>query len=265
MQALSKAAFQVDKFCQTHALEFLWKQNLFSSDLINDQPDSRFMNLPTEIRLMIYKFLSSQSDKPSCHGLAILATCRRVHGEALTIALENISFRVTKYACLKFQSKLQNLGPLQQHLRQVKVQISIEQLNIGRPNNPFVLTNLPLELLDIHLEPVKGNSWRDKNFTYHILISAMLHETISLQTILDCMLLRPWATKTLIVASDKSDKDMLWSAFTHFWLVDSPCSIFRNGGPDGTKHYIMFGDTYGSDENVLEMGRWPRTPLIDRQ
>jgi hypothetical protein len=35
MQALSKAAFQVDRYYQSHNFEWLWKNNMFRHDLID--------------------------------------------------------------------------------------------------------------------------------------------------------------------------------------------------------------------------------------
>jgi hypothetical protein len=70
-------------------------------------------------------------------------------------------------------------------------------------------------------------------------------------------------TKNLIVVSGKSNKDILWSAFAHYQLVESMCSVFRKGGGDETEYYIIFGDRIGLDEIVLEMGQWPIARQIE--
>jgi hypothetical protein len=94
MQALSKATFHVDRFCQSHTFEALWRKNMFRIDLIDGQKDSMLMSLPLEIRLMIWKYVLSPPYNNSANILSVLATCRLVHGEAVVHALKSITFFV---------------------------------------------------------------------------------------------------------------------------------------------------------------------------
>jgi hypothetical protein len=64
-------------------------------------------------------------------------------------------------------------------------------------------------------------------------------------------------TKKITVTCAKSGKDITWSAFSHFRLVDSYCTMIGNPGQDNAIRYIVFGDEEEADANVVEMGRWP--------
>jgi hypothetical protein len=272
MQVLSKAAFQVDRFCQSHTFEALWRKNMFRIDLIDGQKDSMLMSLPLEIRLMIWKYVLSPPYNNSADILSVLATCRLIHGEAVVHALESTAFFVGRSAGLEFQSKLWSLGTLAQHLRYVRVDTSFEKLDGRSANNPFILAKLPLKYLDINLGELKSNGWFSQNMAYQRLIFALLNDEAE-RRVFEIDALRMWATKKqlykmlvgmqtkqMIVACTKSRQDLLWSAFSHFCLVDSYCTVLRKGGEGGANHYILFGDEWNPDQNVVEMGRWPLQP-----
>jgi hypothetical protein len=150
MQSLSKAAFQIDRYYQSHNFEWLWKNNMFRHDLIDSQKNSTLMSLPPKIRLMIWNYVLSPPYNNSAKTLSILASCRLAHGEAVVRALESTTFHVGRAAGLEFQSKLWSLGTL--------------------------LSKLSLDHLDIDLGVVKTEHWADENFEYHYLMSALLHE-----------------------------------------------------------------------------------------
>jgi hypothetical protein len=269
MQALSKATFHVDRFCQSHTFEALWRKNMFRIDLIDGQKDSMLMSLPLEIRLMIWKYVLSPPYNNSADILSVLATCRLVHGEAVVHALESITFFVRRSAGLEFQSKLWSLGTLAQHLRHVRVDTSFEKLDGRSANNPFILTKLPLNHLYINLGELQSNGWFSQNMAYQRLIFALLNDEAE-RRVFEIDILRIWATKKqlykmlvgmqtklMTVACTKSRQDLLWSAFSHFRLVDSYCTVLRKGGQGGANHYIIFGNGWNPDQNVVEMGRWP--------
>jgi hypothetical protein len=269
MQALSKAAFQVDRYCQSHKFERLWKNNAFRRDLIDSQKNSMLMSLPPEIRLMIWKYVLSPPYDNSTNILSILASCRLVHGEAVVQALESTTFILGLSAGLEFQSKLWSLGTLTQHLRHIKVEISLKDSTARSANNPFLLSKLPLNYLNIDLGVVKTEHWADENFEYHRLMSALLYEE-SERRLFALYFLQLWVTKErlykmlfgmqtkkMTVTCAKSGKDIIWSAFVHFRLVDSYCTTMRNADQDDGIRYIIFGDEEKPDANVVEMGRWP--------
>jgi hypothetical protein len=60
-------------------------------------------------------------------------------------------------------------------------------------------------------------------------------------------------TKRVALRCVKDDKDIIYSAFAHFGLRDSACSVFRSGGVDGQKWYLAFRDQ--AEQNLLEMGK----------
>jgi hypothetical protein len=164
MQALSKAAFQIDQYYQSHNFEWLWKNNMFRHDLIDSQKNSMLMSLPPEIRLMIWKYVLSPPYDKSANILSILASCRLAHGEAIVQALEGTTFHVGRSAGLEFQSKLWSLGTFKQHLRHINVDISLKDSTDRSTNNPFLLSKLPLDHLDIDLGVVNTEHWADEDF-----------------------------------------------------------------------------------------------------
>jgi hypothetical protein len=79
--------------------------------------------------------------------------------------------------------------------------------------------------------------------------------------------LKPWAekenlnrtlfrikTKEVLVRCKDDGKDLFWSAFAHFDLVEGSLQIIRKNGEKGLERYVMFWDENGN--NVLEMGSW---------
>lgn len=99
------------------------------------------------------------------------------------------------------------------------------------------------------------------------LVPASAHQSFQLaQQRFDQMLLllRPWARKDMLcnmvaemeakkvtVKCRNDGKDILWSSFTQFGLVNEPLTIIRAGGEDVAKHRVMFYDT--DEQNVPEM------------
>lgn len=283
MQVFARLAALADKVCDSHALEAVYKKNLFRPTTIKPQQASHFMSLPTEIRLIIYSFVFTPPYDKTRNVLSLLATCRKVHGEAIVMALNTTQFHLDGNKGLSFQSKLWGLGELQQHLRRIDIRMPMQRLNGNSSNNPFVLTGLPLSSLEIDFEMIEDiEKWAKENRIYHRFVSALLHQTtaatLGSQTVplhksmveknkrrARSALLKTWATKkqlyhmiagmntkTLVVKCTDNGKDILWSAFTHFELVEDTLTVMRVGGISGPKHHIMFYDTEG--QNVLEIG-----------
>jgi hypothetical protein len=240
---------------------------MFRINLIDAQKNSMLMSLPPNIRQMIWKYVLSLSYDKSANILSIVSTCRLAHGEAIVQALESTTFYVGRSAGLEFQSKLWSLGTLAQHLRHVKVEISLEDLKARSANNPFLLTKLPLDFLDIDLGVVQTRSWSEENFAYHRLMTALLYEESEHHTFASSTL-QLWATKErlykmvfgmqtkkMTVSCVKSGKDVIWHAFAHFQLADSYCTMMQKVGQDGAIHFIIFGHEEEPDANVINMGQ----------
>jgi hypothetical protein len=284
MQAVAKLAFQVDKRGGKRTFESFYMRNTFRMETTVPQEDSAFMALPPEIRLNIYDFVFLAQPATGKTNLAILATCRQVHGEAIVKALKTTRFHISHTSGLEFDSRLRRLGPLQQHLRHIQVRMPMQLLNARSATNPFILTQLPLDILHLDFGKIDDTGhWLRENYLYQRLISAMLYQTtagtygtkaISLhqsvinkcRRIIAGTLLQTWArkkdlyqllftmkTKRLLMECSDDGKDMFWSACSHFGLMDDCCGIFREHGSD-KKHYIMFGDD--DNKNFLEMGQW---------
>jgi hypothetical protein len=221
MQALSKAAFNVDRYYQSHKFEWLWKNNMFRRDLSDSQTNSMLMSLPPEIRLMIWKYVLAPPHDHSTNILFILASCRLAHGETVVQALESTTFVVGRSAGLEFQSKLWSLGTLTQYLRHIEVDISLKDSTARSANNPFLLSKLPLNRLDIDLGVVKTEHWADENLKYHCLMSALLYEEserrlFALYFLQLCVtkerlhkMLFGMQTKKMTVTCEKSGKDII--------------------------------------------------------
>ncbi|KAH4033733.1 hypothetical protein HBI81_154490 [Parastagonospora nodorum] len=284
MQALHKLAFQVDKYGGKRTFKPFYTRNTFRVETMGWQQDLPFMALPTEIRLNIYDFVFLAQPATGKSNLTILATCRQVHGEAVVKALKMTCFHLSHTSGLEFESRLRRLGPLQQYLRHIQVRIPIQQLSACSATNPFILTQLPLDILHIDFGEIDcTDHWLRENYVYQRLVSAMLYQTppsttgsqtISLhQSVVDkCTrfiagtLLQTWATKKhlhhllftmkkkrVLLECSNDGKDMLWSDYAHFGLINDCCGIFRQHD-GGNEHYIMFGDE--NDKNFLEMGQW---------
>jgi len=284
MQAVGKLAFQVDKRSGKRAFESFYMRNTFRMETMVPQEDSDFMALPTEVRLNIYDFVFLAQRTTGKSDLAILATCRQVHGEAIVKALKTTRFHISHTSGLEFESRLRRLGPLQQYLRHIQVRMPMQQLNARSATNPFILTQLPLDILHLDFGKIDGTGhWLGENYLYQRLISAMLYQTAlgtsgtgaaslhqsfvnKCRRIIAGTLLQNWATKKelyhllftmktkrLLMECSDDGKDMFWSACSHFGLMDGCCGIFRQHD-SGKKHYIMFGDD--DNKNFLEMGQW---------
>lgn len=119
MQALMKLAFLADNWCGFRTFESLYIGNTFRGEAVKAQDNSRFMDLPTEIRLMIYQFVFSPLSLRSANPLYILSTCRQIHGEAIVTALRATHFYINRFTGLNFNPRLRSLGKLQQHLRHI--------------------------------------------------------------------------------------------------------------------------------------------------
>jgi hypothetical protein len=168
IQDLHKIAFQADKLCGTQVLKLLYRNRMFRPETIMLQNNSLFMALSPEIRLAIYEFVFTPPYDKMNNILSILATCRKVHEEALIMALKTTRFHLDGYNGLKFQTRLRNLGDLQQHLRHIDVAMSIQKLDANSGNNPFVLTKLPLAPLEIDFMTIeKADGWLRENHVYH--------------------------------------------------------------------------------------------------
>jgi hypothetical protein len=178
---------------------------------------------------------------------------------------------------------------LQQHLRHIKVRMPIQMLDVSSGNNPFILTHLPLDILHIDFEEIKDvGDWLKEAYVYQRFISALLYQSLpknggsqggvllhkslvqKFKRFVAGVLLQKWATqrhlyhllfnmktKKLLVECASSSKDILWSAFTHFSLVDDILSMFYRAA-DRKLHYIMFADE--DDQSFMEMGQWPVCP-----
>ena len=131
-------AYHADRICGIHSLETVYKKKIFQSP-VGLQSASRLLSLPVELRMMIYEHLFAPPYART-NTLAILATCRKIHGEILVLALEKAQFQMSGHKGLSFQSKLWALGPLQQHLRHVNITMPIQKLSDTSANNPFILT-----------------------------------------------------------------------------------------------------------------------------
>jgi hypothetical protein len=274
-------AYHTDRLCGRRALETVYKKELFKSP-VKSQPASRLLGLPTELRLMIYEHLFAPP-YACINLLAILATCRLLHGEALVLALEKAQFHMSGHKGLSYQSKLWALGLLQEHLRHVNITMPIQKLSDTSANSPFILTELPLDILKIDFRTIDTKDWLVENRAYQSLISAMLYKTepakINSSTKpvykslvaknrrrVDSAFLTAWATKRQLwnfllgmqtkkveLRAKDDGKDVIWSSFTHFDLVDHIFTVIRTGGDDGHRHHMMFGDDDG--HCFLQMGR----------
>jgi hypothetical protein len=184
MDVIRTSGFWVDQYFGICAFERLYKDHMFRTNTVSGQDDSLFMGLPPEIRLMIYDLvLSSPKLRGGAHYLFILLVGRQIHREAIVKALQTTKFHVPRqpFLGLDFDYRLRGLGPLRQQLRHVHVDMNINLLDADSPTNPFVLTELPLDTLDIDFgcmdDPNEG--WLHQNRMYHTLLSAMLYQTTS--------------------------------------------------------------------------------------
>ncbi|KAH7079610.1 hypothetical protein FB567DRAFT_476323, partial [Paraphoma chrysanthemicola] len=282
MQAISKLAICIDQLSGRQTMRPFFKNKTFRLDTIDPQSDSMLMQIPPELRLIIYEFVFAPTNTSTPNKLSILAICRRIQGEAIIPALRQMHIHINGDHGLEFQSNLHSLGNLAQHLRHIKITMPMGRLDASSANNPFVLTDLPLDCLQIDFGSVCPKGWLIENRIYHQLISALLHRTFPTgsndsakpvhrtwkeryvrQYIAQTLIL--WAksthlhhklfgmkTKKVLVMCNADAKDLLWSAFTHFGLVSSSLTIVRKAAEDPTRRYVIFWDEGG--RSVLEMG-----------
>lgn len=183
---IRRVARRLDNFLDAHnlfapsirrMLQDVYKAKLFTKPVL-PQPSSRLLSLPAEIRCMIYAHLfeSDDSDYLRPPQLALLATCRLIHGEAYRFALSTLVFHMTVWdKKLHLRKSLSALGPLQTHLRRVRILITLPELQSVGANNPFTLVQLPLEELEIQILKTVTESWAsDVNF-FHLIVSAICH------------------------------------------------------------------------------------------
>lgn len=157
-----KLAFHTDKLCGTHVLRPVYRSRTFRCETVKPQADSAFMALPTELRLIVYGFVFAPPYDKANNIDSILATCRKVHCEALIMALQTTQFHLDGRNGLNFQPKLRSLSDLQQHLRYINVTMPIQKLDGA--NNPFTLTKIPLTSLEIDFETIEcASDWLREN------------------------------------------------------------------------------------------------------
>lgn len=293
MQALTRLAFQFDKRLGTETFTPLYRRHTFRPDTVNAQTFSKFLRLPTEIRLIIYEFVFTPHNSPcvSCpraNPLSLLLTCRTIHSEALTPALRRTHFHLSYPHNLAFQSTLRSLGPLKNQLRYIHVSIPIHALNAYSTSNPFLLTELPLHELVVELGRIDAPTWMDENTAYHRLVSAMfwralacpdsndspiaLHASLYERTKrkISIMLLSEWASaahlhqfiggmkcRKVVVQADRDERDVLWSAMVHFGLVEECMTVLEEEGEGKGKKrmYVICGDE--GEKSFVEWGVWP--------
>lgn len=222
--------------------------------------------------------------------LALLATSRLIHGEALILALQTAEFHLRGDGAqgLCFGTKLWSLGSMAQHLRHVSISIPFEKLDDLGPNNPFILTGLPLDVLKIDFGDVKVPTVKAEVAFYHAFVSAFLCRTapeklgdqttyinksitarnkrrIEVSTrqfeptrvqLID-VLFRTKAKK-IIVQHMSVAKDPLWHAFVYFGLLDHHFIVATaKRAAENRTHYLLLGDQGEGEEEctVLAMGR----------
>jgi hypothetical protein len=136
---------------------------MFRSETFHVQRQSPLMALPTEIGLNVFDFLDSSSQKAPSDLLAVVATCCKLYDETITIALRNTSFYLSdsKASSFKFDWGLQSLGHVQQNLRNIRLQIQMDRPGFTIASNPFTLTTLPLNNLEIDfgMSTLRDGTW----------------------------------------------------------------------------------------------------------
>lgn len=278
MQALQQVALQAGKMCGSDTLATINRRNLFNPATMKSQPDSLLMALPTELRVMIYEAVFSAPATGTEPPLALLSTCRQIHGEAIEIALKTCQFYGSPGLGFAFESRLSSLGPLQQHLRHVKVEIPIDDLTYHRATNPFALIELPLDKLEIKIDIPEFLTWTAASRIYGSIMSAVLYQdayatatgatmrrvALTLRTYWATRkplrsMLRSTRAKRVVVTCRSYGDDVFFAAFSHFKLVDGDMGVLsrREGDqwPEGThqKRYLMLASGDGMD--ILEFGQ----------
>jgi hypothetical protein len=233
------------------------------------QTKSALLKLPTEIRLMIYAYVFYPTPRDSedwCRVRPILSTCRLMYQETIVLALQTTCFRFPRHQTGHYKPKrIRVLGALQQHLRHVEVMISLLNLDAHGRNNPFLLSNLPLDVLRItFLTPTHWTRSHDKK-AYYRIISALLyrkrtlgksHHRMAVAT-MQYMPGRQDLYDTLVEVKAKSvevscgsSSMILWNAFLHFHLVSQRITVIRAGksGEKATKDYSFLDPNHREEE-----------------
>ncbi|KAF2865771.1 hypothetical protein BDV95DRAFT_585829 [Massariosphaeria phaeospora] len=283
-------AYTLDKHNGTYTMEDFYKRHLFQSPAF-PQTSSLLMNLPPEIRLMIYDWVATTPYSPNHPPVfPLLATCRLIHGEAIATALQRTQFHLQGAQGLNFRPALWSLGALQQHLRHVEITVPLARLDAVGANNPFALALLPLNELVIDFGDLDLNlgarDWKTDVALCSRLVSALLNRSepaalgdatalISSSAArgerlfqidtwqfaprreqLYDVLMRIRAKKVLVRAEDHG-ADFLWSAFTLFKLVDHHLTMVRvssvDRAADHKVRYLLFADV--GEQTTFEIGR----------
>jgi hypothetical protein len=201
-------ARHVDKFTSSHKLEPVYTAHQFTAP-IQDQPTSRLLSLPAELRQMIYRHvfdsgLSLHLSRRAYIQLALLETCRLIHSEAHELAFNKWYFHVldgprfikgtlsrrarSSWKILKpnkshtrnsmrrnaLSQRLWTLGTRINHLRYVGITMPHSELDPLSKDNPFLLTQLPLTELTICLAGAVGGNWEKDVALYQKFMSSLL-------------------------------------------------------------------------------------------
>ncbi|KAF1969758.1 hypothetical protein BU23DRAFT_601364 [Bimuria novae-zelandiae CBS 107.79] len=176
-------ARRLDNLTNTPHLEDIYTAHLFTM-AVPSQPLSRLLSLPAEIRLLIYSHVFTVDASAYCPRstrLALLQTCRLIHGEAHVLALELLTFTINALtAPLALSARLSDLGARQMHLRHVVVTIPLPALRpLSAGGNPFVLASLlALEALEVRLVDTVGKWWKEDVRLFHLLVSSLCHVSL---------------------------------------------------------------------------------------
>ena len=285
-----KIVRNIEQRSLSHTNMRFYRKQLFNSD-IQPQPQSGLLSLPAEVRLQIYKWaFSPPYQVGSMSSMALVSTCRLINQEAVHLALRQCRFRLSPTGALNFRHNLWNLGPLQQHLSYITIEMSLLKIDTTGPNNPFVLTQLPLHTLEIVFSDTATKGWRNEVTLYHNLISALLYRSTprmlgaTTEPIYKSILLRlkriaqtrTWSfnptveelydvlllsrTKNVLVKCKSSQEDIIWSAFAHFGLVRLHHKKFMVKSTQGGERFEWIGYYMFYDENdmsVFRMGWYP--------
>ncbi|KAF2448652.1 hypothetical protein P171DRAFT_428697 [Karstenula rhodostoma CBS 690.94] len=202
-------ARRVDELASSHSLEPVYTAHQFTS-LIQRQPSSRLLELPPEVRQLIYRYvfecdLGLHLGRRAYIQLALLETCRLIHSEAHELAFNSWYFHVLdgprlikgtpskrrKWNAWKIarskksdtresmrrkslSRRLWALGARINHLRYVGITMPHAKLSPLSKDNPFLLTRLPLTELTIGLTGTVGKHWKHHVAIYHNIVGSLL-------------------------------------------------------------------------------------------
>lgn len=231
---------------------------------------------------MIYGFAFSTPATGTANPLALLSTCRQIHDEAIEVALRTAQFYLNPEIGFAFQHRLRSLGPLQQQLRQVKVQIPLGDLTFQRATNPFTIIELPLDNLEVNIELPKPMCWLASIRIFSSIASAILYEEACATKMAGAMqrmqLIKrdDWATraqlhsmlatmraKSVVVRCKKQEHNLFWAALSQVNVADRTiCLMLRRRSEDirrvdGTKPHRYVSIHASDEEIVMEFGQDP--------